>query len=404
MGSDLPGDRFGRYRLVELIGKGGMAEVFRATSAAETDPNAPGFVIKRIRPDRTDSPKFVQMFCDEARISALLHHPNIVEIYDFGQIDGAYFMAMEYLEGKDLGEVFRALRAGRAALPPPLGAKIARDVARALEHAHGAAWADGEPGGIVHRDISPSNVMLCRNGGIKILDFGIAKAAALARPVDHADDGSGGHPKLQGHLGYLSPEQIRGTEVDRRSDLFSLGVVLWEMLTGQRLFAGKDEFETMSNVLLRPVPALSRAGTRVPLALARIVGRALDRDPNARYQSAGAMAGELDLFLGGEPCPDDAVGALLGRLYGADRAGASEPRPAGAAPAPPRARRPVRAVAAFVAGATAALALGALWIARASVPPGRGADQRSADQSSSRAADQRSADQSSSARSVSTSR
>jgi len=382
MGLDLPGDRFGRYQLVELIGKGGMAEVFRAAGAAETDPNARGFVIKRIRPDRTDSPKFVQMFCDEARISALLHHPNIVEIYDFGQIDGAYFMAMEYLDGKDLGEVLRALRAGRAALPPPLAAKIARDVARALEHAHGAAWANGEPGGIVHRDVSPSNVMLCRDGGIKILDFGIAKAAALARPVD---EGSGGHPKLQGHLGYLSPEQIRGTEVDHRSDLFSLGVVLWEMLTGRHLFAGKDEFETMRSVLLGPIPPLSRGRMRVPPSLERIVARALDRDPRARYQSARAMADDLDLFLADEPCPDEVVPALLERLFGTVPAAAgAETAPADAAPS--QVRRPRRMIAAFVAGA-AVLALSVLWVARgAYFPPARGADQ------------------SSSARSVSTSR
>jgi serine/threonine-protein kinase len=385
MGLDLPGDRFGRYRLVELIGKGGMAEVFRATSAAETDPRARGFVIKRIRPDRTDSPKFVQMFFDEARISALLHHPNIVEMYDFGQIEGAYFMAMEYLDGKDLGEVFHVLREHRAALPPPLAARIARDVARALAHAHGAAWANGEPGGIVHRDISPSNVMLLRSGGIKILDFGIAKAAALAQT---ADEGSGKHPRLQGHLGYLSPEQIRGAEVDRRSDLFSLGVVLWEMLTGHHLFAGKDEFETMRNVLLRPVPAPSRGRTRVPEALEAIVARALDRDPLSRYQSAGEMADDLDVYLAGEPCPDDAVAALLDRLFARDEQMAPE------APAPdvqaeieaPRPRGPARVVAALVAGA-AVLALGALWMSRG----GRFASARDGDQSSS-------------ARSVSTSR
>jgi serine/threonine protein kinase len=314
--------RFGRYRLVELIGKGGMAEVFRA-QRAEGDAGGRGFVIKRIRPDRSDSPAFVQMFCDEARISALLHHPNIVQIYDFGQIEGAYFMAMEYLDGKDLGEVFRVLRAQRSALPPSLAALVAREVARALEHAHTANWANGEPGGIVHRDVSPSNVMLLRSGGVKILDFGIAKAAALARPPD---EGSGKHPKLQGHLGYLSPEQIRGTEVDRRSDLFSLGVVLWEMLTGQHLFAGKDEFETMRNVLLRSVPALAPEGTGVPAPLGDIVARALDRDPARRYQSAEAMSANLDRFLDGEPCRSDAVPALLDELFG-PRALAIEPGP-----------------------------------------------------------------------------
>jgi serine/threonine protein kinase len=267
-------------------------------------------------------------------------------------------------------------------------------VARALAHAHGATWANGEPGGIVHRDVSPSNVMLLRAGGIKILDFGIAKAAALARPVD---EGSGKHPKLQGHLGYLSPEQIRGTEVDRRSDLFSLGVVLWEMLTGQHLFAGKDEFETMRNVLLRPVPAPSRRRLRVPAALEEIVARALDRDPQSRYQSAGEMAEDLDLFLADAPCPDDAVSALLDRLFGSDGRVAPDPTADaggdvgvdvdfGIEVAAPRASVPARLLAAFVAGA-ALLALGAFWMARG------GCFGWSRD-----------GDQSSSARSVSTSR
>jgi serine/threonine protein kinase len=384
MGPDLPGDRFGRYRLIELIGQGGMAEVFRATSA-EADARGPGFVIKRIRPDRTDSPRFVQMFCDEARISALLHHPNIVEIYDFGQIEGAYFMAMEYLDGRDLGEVFRVLRAHRAALPPSLAALVAREVARALEHAHTANWANGEPGGIVHRDVSPSNVMLLRSGGIKILDFGIAKAAALARPPE---EGSGKHPKLQGHLGYLSPEQIRGTEVDRRSDLFSLGVVLWEMLTGQRLFAGKDEFETMRNVLLRPVPAPSRGRTRVPAALEEIVARALERDPAGRYPSARALAADLDRYLAAEPCPDDAVPALLEQLFGGGPGGPGPSLPE-AAPHGAGGRRSARALAAVIAAtaAVAVIALGAAWLARGACP-GPAPDRS----------------QSSSARSVSTSR
>ena len=139
------GDEYGRYRLVEMIGKGGMAEVFRAVAQGMQGFERV-FVIKRIRPDRSDSPRFVQMFCEEARISALLHHPNIVQVYDFGQIDGAYFMAMEYLRGKDLSTVMRVLRGQRDAMPPSLAAFIAREVARALHHAHTAVQPDGEAG------------------------------------------------------------------------------------------------------------------------------------------------------------------------------------------------------------------------------------------------------------------
>jgi serine/threonine protein kinase len=303
------GDLFGRYRLVDMIGKGGMAEVFRAV-AQGVHGFERVFVIKRIRPDRSDSPKFVQMFCEEARISALLHHPNIVEVYDFGQIDGAYFMAMEYLRGKDLSTVMRALRGQRDAMPPSLAAFIAREVARALHHAHTAVQPDGEAGGIVHRDVTPSNIMLLWTGGVKILDFGIARAAAMARPDDRKLN------KLEGKLAYLSPEQVRGTDVDRRSDIFSLGVVLWEMIAGQRLFAGVSELETMRNVLTQPIAAPSRRRDGVPAALDVIVARALARDPARRYATAEAMANDLDRFVVELPSVDRTMSQLLEQMFG----------------------------------------------------------------------------------------
>ncbi len=303
------GDDYGRYRLVEMIGKGGMAEVFRAVAQGMQGFERV-FVIKRIRPDRSDSPKFVQMFCEEARISALLHHPNIVEVYDFGQIDGAYFMAMEYLRGKDLSTVMRALRGQRDAMPPSLAAFIAREVARALHHAHTAVQPDGEAGGIVHRDVTPSNIMLLWTGGVKILDFGIARAAAMARPDDRKLN------KLEGKLAYLSPEQVRGTDVDRRSDIFSLGVVLWEMIAGQRLFAGVSELETMRNVLTQPIAEPSRRRDGVPAALDAIVARALARDPARRYATAEAMADDLDRFLVETPNADRSMPQLLEQMFG----------------------------------------------------------------------------------------
>jgi eukaryotic-like serine/threonine-protein kinase len=303
------GDEFGRYRLLQMIGKGGMAEVFCAV-AQGVQGFERVFVIKRIRPDRSDSPKFVQMFCEEARISALLHHPNIVEVYDFGQIDGAYFMAMEYLRGKDLSTVMRALRGRRDAMPPSLAAFIAREVARALHHAHTAAQPDGQAGGVVHRDVTPSNIMLMWTGGVKILDFGIARAAALARPDDRKLN------KLEGKLAYLSPEQVRGTDVDRRSDIFSLGVVLWEMIAGQRLFVGVSELETMRNVLTQPIAAPSRRRDGVPAALDVIVARALARDPARRYATAEAMADDLDRFVVATPRADRMMSLLLEQMFG----------------------------------------------------------------------------------------
>jgi len=311
-GTGSPGDRFGRYRLLELIGRGGMAEVFRAVGPGGSQ--AASFVIKRIRPDRSDSPSFVQMFCDEARISALLDHPNIVRVFDFGQIDGAYFMAMEYLDGHDLSAVLRAQRARRRPMPPPVAAFVAREAARALEHAHAARLPGGEPGDIVHRDVSPGNVMLLWSGAVKILDFGIAKAASQARSADDAD----GRPRLAGHLGYLAPEQLRGGDVDRRADVFSLGVVLFEMLTGHRLFTGRDEFETMRSVLHEPLTPRLVSG--LPSGMRVILEHALARDPVQRTPTAGELADDLDVFLSDTTLPglgpQAGVRSLLADLFG----------------------------------------------------------------------------------------
>jgi eukaryotic-like serine/threonine-protein kinase len=312
------GERFGRYRLLEQVGRGGMAEVFRAVADGPRELQ-PVFVIKRIRPDRSDSPRFVQMFCDEARISALLRHPNIVQIYDFGQIEGAYFMAMEYLRGKDLDSVMRTLRSGGSAVSPALVAVVAREVARALHHAHTATLPGGAPAGIVHRDVTPSNIMLLWGGGVKILDFGIAKAASEARTRE------GKPPKLEGKLAYVSPELVRGTEVDRRSDIFSLGVVCWEMVAGAGLFTGPSEYETMRNVLLQPIGAPSRGRSGVPAALDAIIARALERDPERRYQTAAEMADDLDRFLARTSSLGESVSELLAGLFGAEPRDGGEP-------------------------------------------------------------------------------
>ena len=311
-GSLRPGDHFGRYQLLERIGKGGMAEVFRAL-AQGMEGFERIFVVKRIRPDKSDSPKFVQMFVEEARISALLNHPNIVQVYDFGHIDGAYFMAMEHVVGKDLSTVMRAVRARGGAVPPALAAYVAREAARALHHAHTLVLPDGTPGGVVHRDVTPSNIMLLKAGGVKILDFGIAKAEALAR----RPDASGKAPRLAGKLSYMSPELVRGAPVDHRSDIFSLGIVLWEMVAGERLFTGENETETLQNVLTRPIAEPSRRREGIPASFDVIVARALERDPAGRYDTAEAFANELDRFLVEMPVADQAIPQLLDELFSA---------------------------------------------------------------------------------------
>ena len=302
-------ERYGRYSLIERIGRGGMAEIFRAV-AQGVEGFRRVFVIKRLRPEKSDSIDLVRMFCDEARLSALLHHPNIVQVYDFGQINGTYFLAMEYLRGKDLSAVMKALRRAKGAVSPPLAARIAHQVATGLHYAHTLTRTDGKTLCIVHRDVTPSNVMLQRTGVVKILDFGIAQATNFARQVET------GGGRVKGKLAYLSPEQVRLEELDGRSDIFALGVVLWEMLTGQRLFAAENEFLTMRGVLTQPVPPPSSKRSEVPPALDAIVARALQRERGLRYPDAQEMADDLERFLLEVPCPSQALARLLHDLFG----------------------------------------------------------------------------------------
>ena len=303
----MTGRRFGRYVLLEAIDRGGMAEVYRAVS------HGPGgfqrqFVIKRIRKEKAASKDFVDMFINEARISALLEHPNIVQVYDFGQVEGDYFLAMEYLRGRNLLTVGRRVRSLTHEVAPDMAAYVGREVARGLHYAHTLTNA-GKPLGIVHRDVSPSNVMLLRTGGVKLLDFGIARATMKLR----ANTPIGG--LIKGKLSYLSPEQVRGQGVDGRSDVFSLGVVLWEVLTGVRLFYNPNELETMRNVLHRQIPRPSELRLGLPAEMDHIVMRALERNVEKRYPDAAAMANELEEYLRECRFSPEQLVKLLEELY-----------------------------------------------------------------------------------------
>jgi len=347
---DLP-ETFGRYVLLEQIGEGGMANVFQAMVHGSGGIGG-ALVVKRMRPELCRSPELVRMFADEARITSLLDHPNIVRVVDYGQADGVQFLVMEYLDGKDLAAVMRALLPAGLSLRAPLVAQIGLCVARGLHHAHRLCDQLGRPCRIVHRDVNPANIMLLRSGDVKILDFGIAKAAEFVGRAETQ------HARLKGKLSYLSPEQARGEPIDGRSDVFSLGITMWELLTGHRLFAARSNFERIRNVLAAPIEPPSRLRRSVPATLDRIVMRALERDLSRRYKSAGEMAQDLDGFLALHPAPVDGMRTLLTRLPSDDpsarrvrAAGATAFGPAPLAASPSIVSGPVPAgVAPAVAG------------------------------------------------------
>jgi serine/threonine-protein kinase len=284
--------RFGRYVLIDRLGKGGMAEVFRAIM-----PGVEGFrrdlVIKQIRPDQSRTRNFIEMFVNEARISAQLHHPNIVQVFDFGQVDGCYFLAMELLRGRDLLAVMKALRERRRPFPIPIAIHVAQQVAVGLGYAHALKTPDGRPLDILHRDVSPSNIMCLATGGVKLLDFGIA--SAISEGDSDAEEST-----FKGKLSYLAPERLglggNGNEpkLDGRIDLFSLGTVLWEVLAGRRLFQGKTDADKLRAVLERPIPPPSSLRGDIPPRLDEIVLKALERDRDRRYLTGQALADDLE--------------------------------------------------------------------------------------------------------------
>jgi len=268
-----------------------MAEVFRAVGEGPAAFERP-FVIKRIHPRLSGAPEFVRMFVDEAKISARLIHPNIVQVFEFASQEGVYYLVMEPVDGIDMAWLLRR-RISRPSeqLSPAFVAEVGRQVCRGLDYAHTLTDADGSPLGIVHRDVTPPNIMVAWNGIVKILDFGLARAAEALR-VHQSDAGM-----VRGKMSYLAPELLEGATADPRSDVFSLGVVLHELLSGQRLFVGETDFETLKQVQTLTIPRPSSRNPGVKPALDGVVMRALERDPARRYQSAGEMGDELEALV-----------------------------------------------------------------------------------------------------------
>ncbi|MFT5679770.1 MAG: serine/threonine protein kinase [Myxococcota bacterium] len=281
-------ESYGRYYLVDKIAIGGMAEVFKACRFSDG-----GFqmllVIKRILHQFSENDEFIQMFIDEARISVELQHPNIVTIYDFGKLHDNYFLAMECVEGKDLKSILRTLAKRRKLLPPEFAVYIAHEMCKGLDYAHKKADIDENPLGIVHRDISPSNILISYNGDIKIADFGIAKAQISAY---NTKDGV-----LKGKFEYMSPEQASGKNINHQSDVFSAGILLHEMLTGRRLFKTDSDIKTLEKIKAVDINPPSARNPRVPKRLDALVMKALTQKTEDRYRDAKEMQTALAQYL-----------------------------------------------------------------------------------------------------------
>lgn len=274
---------FGRYWLFGLIARGGMAEVYRARDGK--DPDSPIIAIKIMRPSLAREAKFVDMFNRESKLAKLLKHPCIVNTVDAGRCEGRHYLALEYLGGCDLSELLKRCQQTDQRVPVPHALYIAARLAESLAFAHTLADAEGRPLQIVNRDISPANVRISYDGQVKLLDFGIAQAQTRFT----TEIGT-----LKGKYSYMSPEQIRGMPLDARSDVFSLGIVLHELLTTEKLFRGDTEFGLMEKVRKAEVTAPSALNRRVPPDVDTIVLRALARDVDARYQTAAELQQDLD--------------------------------------------------------------------------------------------------------------
>ena len=296
----------GKYQLLRELGHGGMAEVFLAL---ETGPASVErlVVLKRVLPELVGDLQFSTMFLDEVRIAMRLNHPNVAHVYEVGEHEGRHFLAMEYVHGADLRAVLR--RYELQTLTPALTALIGARTASALHHAHNLQTLRGEPLNVVHRDISPANICLSHEGNIKVLDFGIAKATTN---LDQTRMGV-----LKGKYAYMSPEQARGEPLDGRSDLFSLGIVLFEALTYRRLFKRETDAKSLEALFYQDVAPPSRyAEAPVAPELDRIVLRLLERDREQRYATAQELEHDLDSYLRGDPATAKDLAGVMTDIFG----------------------------------------------------------------------------------------
>ena len=303
------GSSASNYQILARLAKGGMAELFlaRATSAAGVSRFV---VMKRVLRERADDFQFLQMFLDEARLAAQLQHPNIAQVYDVGRLGESYFFTMEYVHGETVRAIMARAAQAQRALPIACALAIAAGAAAGLHHAHDRIGIDGKALGIVHRDVSPSNLMVGYEGHVKVVDFGVAKAAT-SENVTHSGT-------VKGKIAYLSPEQAIGRDIDRRSDVFSLGIVLWEMLTGRRLFKRESDFLSMRAIVDDDVPAPSTVRADVSPALDAVVLKALAKTPADRYQTAQELFDAIERYAqdSGQAISSAVLSRVLRELFG----------------------------------------------------------------------------------------
>lgn len=305
-----PGTYFiGRYRVVDDIGVGGMATVHLGRM-----DGAGGFqkwvAIKRIHPHLVENEQIIKMFLDEARIAASISHPNVAQVFDLGSHEDTHWIAMEYLHGEPLREVLRHIMEVGPALDPPLAARIIGDAAEGLHAAHELRGKDGRPLNLVHRDVTPHNLFLTYDGVVKVVDFGIAKVTGRLSTTQAGT--------LKGKIAYMAPEQIRGRDIDRRTDIFALGVVLWELTTGRRLFRMDSDLETVERVQACVVPPPSSMCSDYPVELESIVMRALRKNRDERYQTARDFSRALQQYLmqAGQFVGPEEISAYVQNLFG----------------------------------------------------------------------------------------
>jgi serine/threonine-protein kinase len=279
--------RIGAYEIIRPLAKGGMAELFLVRM---TGPE--GFekvlVLKRILPHYVENPKFVRAFLDEAKLVAGFDHPHIAHVHDMGTADASYYFTMEFVHGVDLRTILKRSRRDRSPLPLEHIVLIIKNIASALHYAHERRGVDGRPLGIVHRDVSPSNIIVSYEGAPKLIDFGIAKARSSSMKTQTG--------ALKGKVSYMSPEQAKGTPIDRRTDVFALGIVLWELIANRRLLKGDNEMATIQRIINEPVGSPRDFRHDCPPALERIVDKALALEVEQRYATAADFEHALDDF------------------------------------------------------------------------------------------------------------